>query len=398
MATFGNGREDRPQPPVATSEAGSSAAPADDLSGIPAEFNLGSAELLVAMAFGLAMIADDIAVESSAIVKQKKLHDQEAAVVGAFNLLRTLPADAPAWAKEFRDRVYPGMPEDVRTALVKGTAELGEQIQSRSRAMLVLVELFTFHPWTGSTRWRLNARKQSLQRLSKDLPALGAEDFDAVEREFTELLRSVRRKTIRWGRIAAVGVAGLGVGAAAGFLAAPLIGAAIGGTFGLYGAAATNAGLAYLGGGSLAAGGFGMFGGTVVVVGAGGLAGAGVGAAGARLTPLSWGEIVLEAIKADLITRLVIIHAENDDQKAKLVVEVLQQRLAAVAKRLEQLSDEIRNLRKANLLLSSENRALHQQLTAEQGHARFAQATVEVAIERIASERTSDGRVDSPQS
>ena len=62
-------------------------------------------------------------------------------------------------------------------------------------------------------------------------------------------------------------------------------------------------------------GGFGMFGGTVVVAGVGGLAGAGVGAAGARLTPLSWGEIVIETIKADLITRLVIINAENDDQR-----------------------------------------------------------------------------------
>ena len=319
-------------------------------------------------------------------------------MTGAFNLLRTLPTDAPTWAREFRDRVYPGMPDDVRAALVKGTAELGKQIQSRSRALLVLVELFTFHPWTGRTRWKLNVRRQSLQRLSKDLPSLRPDDFNAVEREFTELLRSVRRKTIRWGRVATVGVAGLGVGAAAGFWVAPLIGAAIGGTFGLYGAAATNAGLAYLGGGALAAGGFGIFGGTAVVAGVGGLAGAGMGAAGARLTPLSWGEVVIEAIKADLITRLVIINAENDDQKAKLVVEALQQRLAVVAKRLEQLGDEIRNLRKANQRLSSENRALHQQLTAERAQARFAHATVEVALERIAVERNSDGRVDSAQS
>ena len=175
------------------------------------------------------MIADDIAVESSASVKQRKLHDQQAAVVGAYNLLRRYLQMRLRGPREFRDRVYPGMPEDVRTALVDGTAELGKQIPSRSRALAVLVELFTFHPWTGSTPWRPNARKQSLQRLSKDLPALRPDDFTAVEREFTELLRSVRRKTIRWGRVAAVGVAGLGVGAAGGFWAAPLIGAAIGG-------------------------------------------------------------------------------------------------------------------------------------------------------------------------
>ena len=350
------------------------------------------------MAFELAMIADDIADESSASVARRKLHDQEAAVVRAVNLLRMLPADAPQWAREFRDRVYPAMPEDLRRALVDGTPELGKQVQSRSRALSILIELITFHPWTSHIHWKPNTRKQSLQRLSKELSALHSDDFTTVEREFTELLRAVRRKTIRWGRVAAVGVGGLGVGAAAGFWAAPMIGAAIGGAFGLYGAAAANAGLAYLGGGALAAGGYGMAGGTVVVAGVGGLAGAGVGAVGARLTPLSSGEIVIEAIKGALITRLVIINAENDDQKAKRVVEALQERLAAVAKRLEQLSDEIRDLRKENLRLSTENRALHQQLTAERQQARLAEATVEVAIERISAARNSDGRVDSAQS
>ncbi len=373
-------------------------AQAGDASGITPDFALDAAELLVATAFGLAMIADNIAAESSASVTHRKLHDQEAAVARAFNLLRMLPADAPVWAREFRDRVYPGMPEDVRMALVNGTAELGKQVQSRSRALSVLIELFTFHPWTGRTSWKLNARKQSLRRLSKDLPALRPDDFTAVEREFTELLRSVRRKTIRWGRVATVSVAGLGVGAATGFWAAPMIGAAIGGgAFGLYGAAATNAGLAYLGGGALAAGGFGMAGGIGVVAGVGGLAGAGMGAAGARLTPVSWGEIVVDTIKGDLITRLVIINAENDDQRAKRVVEALQERLAKVAERHMQLGSEIRNLRKVNLALSTENRALHQQLMAERGQARFAEATVEAALERIAAERSSRGRVDSAQ-
>ncbi len=50
--------------------------------------------------------------------------------------------------------------------------------------------------------------------------------------------------------------------------AAASVGSALGGIMGLTGAAATNAGLALLGGGSLAAGGFGMAGGVAVVVSA----------------------------------------------------------------------------------------------------------------------------------
>lgn len=83
-----------------------------------------------------------------------------------------------------------------------------------------------------------------------------------------------------WGKFAQVaGMAVVGGGAIAltGGLAAPLIGGAIGTTFlGLSGAAATSAGLAFLGGGSLAAGGFGMAGGTALITAALGASGLGV--------------------------------------------------------------------------------------------------------------------------
>lgn len=53
------------------------------------------------------------------------------------------------------------------------------------------------------------------------------------------------------------------------FLAAPAIGGAVGALLGLSGAAATNAGLATIGGGAIAAGGFGMAGGVAVVTATG---------------------------------------------------------------------------------------------------------------------------------
>ena len=67
--------------------------------------------------------------------------------------------------------------------------------------------------------------------------------------------------------------------AVTGGVAAPLIGGIIGSTFlGLSGAAATSAGLAFLGGGALAAGGLGMAGGTALIIGGGAILGSIVGA------------------------------------------------------------------------------------------------------------------------
>ena len=63
-----------------------------------------------------------------------------------------------------------------------------------------------------------------------------------------------------------VGILGVGtLCVVTGGLAAPAIGAAVGGAMGLSGAAATSAGLAAIGGGSLAAGGLGMAGGTAMI-------------------------------------------------------------------------------------------------------------------------------------
>lgn len=73
-----------------------------------------------------------------------------------------------------------------------------------------------------------------------------------------------------WTRLAIL--AAVGAGVTAGLLAPP-IGALLGSAMGLSGAAATSAGLAFLGGGAVAAGGLGMTGGAAVLVGGGALLG-----------------------------------------------------------------------------------------------------------------------------
>ena len=66
--------------------------------------------------------------------------------------------------------------------------------------------------------------------------------------EFDALFKELRQKSIKWGRVAAIGIVGAAVGVATGGLAAPYIGGMIGASMGLSGAAATSAGLAALGG------------------------------------------------------------------------------------------------------------------------------------------------------
>ena len=97
------------------------------------------------------------------------------------------------------------------------------------------------------------------------------------------------------------GIAGAGALCfATGGLAAPAIGSVIGSTFmGLSGAAATSAGLAALGGGSLAVGGAGMAGGTALISSV---------AAGLGATTVVGGTVIASGVKAK---------RDNEDLKAK---------------------------------------------------------------------------------
>lgn len=89
---------------------------------------------------------------------------------------------------------------------------------------------------------------------------------DLVAYDKPNLARTAGRATL--------GVAAVGIAASGAWLAAPAIGGVVGAQIlGYTGAVATNAGLAALGGGAVAAGGLGMAGGTYVVAAAGGLLG-----------------------------------------------------------------------------------------------------------------------------
>ena len=150
----------------------------------------------------------------------------------------------------------------------------------------------------------------------------------------------------------------------------------MGGTLGLSGAAATSAGLATLGGGSIAAGGFGMAGGTALLAGVGALGGGSLAAVGARVSGWSAAAVVADAVKLDVITRLLILDAEHDDEKARRVVERLQARLDDVTAAVGRLAEQLRTV-------NAENDELRRRLEAEQEAAETAEAVLEVVIGRL---------------
>jgi hypothetical protein len=291
--------------------------------------------------------------------------------------------DLPEWAREGATAIAARVPAQQRRLIEEAAPAFGGRVQRRSRALLLLIELVAFQPWSGGVDWVPAARRDALAAAASHLTALRPGDLRAVTDEFDAVLRALARRNVRWGRVVAASAAGLVLGVASMGVAAPAIGAAVGGLLGLSGAAATSAGLAALGGGSLAAGGFGVAGGTALLTGLAALGGAGAGAAGSRVTGWSASQVVAAAVKLDVVARMVLLDAENDEAKARLVVEGLQARLDEVGTTIGRLAEQLRRLSTENARLTAENQELRRRLEAERSEAETARTALEVVIDRI---------------
>lgn len=360
-------------------------AESDGLDDVARELRLDGGEMLVVGVMQYAMLGHGVAEERSVKTQQAKMRIREEFASSVVANTSSLPSDAAAWARAFATCLASQSRFQQRKTLQEAPAALGPQATRRSRALLMLIELCAFQPWPKGMRWTAKSRQEALVEMAGHLPALGPDDLDAVTREFTIVLRQLRRKQIRWGRVAAASTVGIGLGVATAGIATPAIGAAIGGTAGLTGAAATSAGLALLGGGSLAAGGFGVAGGTALLTGLGAVTGVGVGAAASRLTGWSARQVVADAVKLGVVTRLVVLREQCDEEKAKRVVEALQARLGEVSAKISQLAEQIRQLSEQNQRLSAENRRLRARLRTEHDEAQLAEAALEVVLDRIPS-------------
>lgn len=277
-------------------------------------------------------------------------------------------------------------PEEQARALSALGTKLTAEIGDRSTSVVVLAELLTFSPWQSGTSWNKKTHQEALETAATNLTYLRDDDFETMSDELDKLLTKVRRKSIKWGRVATVAVVGAGVGVLTGGLAAPVIGGAVGGTMGLTGAAATSAGLAALGGGSLAAGGFGVFGGTLLLTGVSGVTFAGVAAAGTRFSPIAASTIGAEAVKLDLVARMVFAESPNRDEKIRRVVESLQESINVLSERTALLVAKIDALKAEKAKTDAENAELKEQirvLKAELNDSKSAQVTLSVVCERL---------------
>lgn len=354
----------------------------DTLDGIARELRLDTGEMLVLTLLQQAMLGRDVIAERT----RWRSNARPGCVTGSpmppstgtGRGTRTCPSGRapPVWPSRRGSR-----PNSVRSSRPPCP-------RSRTRSTGAPGHSFSSSSSTPSSRptgdrWVTRARRDALANIASHLSGLRPGDLDAVTTEFTAVLRAVGRTQIRWGRVAAASVVGVGLGVATAGAATPLIGAALGGAAGLTGAAATSAGLAALGGGSVAAGGFGVAGGAALLTGLGAITGAGAGAAGSRIRGWSAGQVVVDAVKLDVLTRLVVLDAEGDGEKARRVVEGLQARLDEVSARITGLAEQIRRLRADNERLTAENRELRERLQTEHDDAQVAGAALQVVIERL---------------
>lgn len=298
-----------------------------------------------------------------------------------------------AWCRELVDDLAVTDPEIRAAAVAHMAGDLAAHLRSRSRSLLVLIDVCMFD--APDVRWDARLRRTVLVQLTSFLEALDGRDIDRVTAEIAAVRRAVARRQTKWGRVAVASTVGVGIGVATMGAATPAIAAAVAGA-GLSGAAATSAGLAVLGGGSLAAGGFGMAGGSILLAGIGVVSGLGAGATGSWLAGWSAGRVTAEALRLAVATRLVVLHEDHDEELAKRIVLAMQERLDDVTAALDVLSRRLHELREANTLLTAENRQLRHQLRVERVEARQIETALGTALDRIRSADPNDDAGDDP--
>ena len=222
---------------------------------------------------------------------------------------------------------------------------------SRERAMLFLLELVAFSPWGPqssskylSDRATRGRRLDRLRRVASNAGSLlEADDANVLDSALAKAMRQCGHDRAKTALLAVAAVSGAAAGALTGGLAAPAIGGLVGSSImGYSGAVATNAGLALLGGGSLASGGAGMAGGTALVTGVVGAAGLGAGAAGGSAVGSSYlsvvndNEFLVDAAKLTVVARYVLDGATGPDRQTQL--------RAGMQQRRDELDDEVKAL------------------------------------------------------
>lgn len=209
--------------------------------------------------------------------------------------------------------------------------ELDQEGTNKSWVYWMTLELALFEPYTQISedeykdfRKLKRSYDYALEQYALKQTIVSADDIAMFRKDFAKNEGIVNgnsiRKTVRLTAVAGTAV----VAGSAAFAFAPAIAVAlVGGAFpGLYGAALTNASLAFFGGGALAAGGLGMAGGSAVIAGGGallGLTGSGT-IAGITALGLIPKEIqVISFAKILTYTKDVLINKMHDHHSAEVI-------------------------------------------------------------------------------
>ncbi len=280
-------------------------------------------ERLVLTSFRFAMMDADIAAESSDAKVELKCRDRDAEVMRAIALLRAMAHDAPRWATDFRESVDLRSREQVYEAFCTAAESFGGAITSRPRALMVLIDAVVFDPWSGKCIWQPAPREAQLESIAGRLSVLEPRDLAIIQREHVASIRAVRLRSTKLGEFTTTKLASL---------PEPV------------GEALTSVGV--------------------------------------WLKSFDT-DVVESAVRADLMTRLVAIDAEHDEEKAKRVVQSIQERLAVVVEKQEMLAAKLREMRRLNQLLDAENRELRRQLQEERERAHVAEAALRTALDHI---------------
>jgi hypothetical protein len=280
-------------------------------------------ERLALTSFQLTMMQADLAVESAASKQEVKRRDLDAEVMRAIGTLRSLPPDLPPWARDFRQSTAAFARDQVRTAFCEAAESFGATIVSRPRAMMVLIDVVMFNPWSGSCRWKTANREAQLTKVAGYLPPLEPRDLANIQREHGESVRAVKQRSTKLGEYSVSQLAKLPDSIAEA-----------------------------------------------------------IASVAVWLKSFDT-DVVDSAVRADLMTRLVAINAEQDEEKARRVVQSIQERLAVLVQKQEALTAKLGEMRSLNFLLSAENRELRKQLQEERERAQIAEAALATALDHI---------------
>ncbi len=229
--------------------------------------------------------------------------DKESQILNATDAtIRQYCETEPAIAGEALTRVQDvyTAPAILRASKIAELAPLAAaDLHKRSEAIVVLAELMTFEPWSEGLSWARGNRETALQIASESLTSLHSGDLDTMTREFDAIRGSLRRRSINWGQLA--------------------VGALFGGVFGL-------------------------------------------AVAGAGQIRSSTNVAAIQAVKVDLIAKMVAADAEDSDEVQRRVVEAMQERINTVVNQQGALVNRINDLKSQRDSEARRNVDLEQQI------------------------------------